>query len=40
MAANHRKSAMAEYIEWFLTDVLLFTHLVYTPSADTSKTVL
>ena len=40
MAANHRKSAMAEYIEWFLTDVLLFTHLVHLPAAYASKTVL
>ena len=31
---------MAEYIEWFLTDVLLFTHLVHLPAAYASKTYL
>ena len=31
-------SRKAEHIKWFLTDVLLFTHLLYTPLADTSKT--
>ena len=31
--------AMAEHIEWFLTDVLLFTHLVHLPAAYASKTV-
>ena len=29
----------AEYIEWFLTDVLLFTHLVHLPAAYASKTL-
>ena len=38
MAANHRNQPTAEHIERFLTDVLLFTHLLYTPLADTSKT--
>ena len=38
MAANHGKSAMAEYNGWFLTDVLLFTHLVHLPTAYASKT--
>ena len=31
-------SQKAEYIEWFLTDVLLFTHLVHLPAAYASKT--
>ena len=30
---------MAEHIEWFLTDVLLFTHLVHLPAAYASKTL-
>ena len=33
-------SRKAEHIEWFLTDVLLFTHLVHLPAAYASKTVL
>ena len=32
-------SRKAEYIEWFLTDVLLFTHLVHLPAAYASKTL-
>ena len=31
-------SREAEHIEWFLTDVLLFTHLVHLPEAYASKT--
>ena len=31
-------SRKAEHIEWFLTDVLLFTHLVHLPAAYASKT--
>ena len=31
-------SREAEHIEWFLTDVLLFTHLVHLPAAYASKT--
>ena len=38
MAANHRNQPKAECNERFLTDVLLFTHLVHLPAADTSKT--
>ena len=30
-------SRKAEHIEWFLTDVLLFTHLVHLPAAYASK---
>ena len=30
---------MAEHIEWFLTDVLLFTHLVHLPAAYASKNI-
>ena len=33
-------SRKAEHIERFLTDVLLFTHLVHLPAAYASKTVL
>ena len=40
MAANHRNQPTAEHIERFLTDVLLFTHLVHLPEAYASKTVL
>ena len=32
-------SRKAEHIEWFLTDVLLFTHLVHLPAAYASKTL-
>ena len=32
-------SREAEHIEWFLTDVLLFTHLVHLPAAYASKTL-
>ena len=38
-ADNHRNQPPAEHIEWFLTDVLLFTHLVHLPTAYASKTV-
>ena len=38
MAVNHRNQPTAEYIEWFLTDVLLFTHLMHLPAAYASKT--
>ena len=37
-ADNHRNQPPAEHIEWFLTDVLLFTHLVHLPAAYASKT--
>ena len=33
-------SREAEYNGWFLTDVLLFTHLVHLPTAYASKTEL
>ena len=32
-------SRKAEHIGWFLTDVLLFTHLVHLPTAYASKTL-
>ena len=32
-------SRKAEHIGWFLTDVLLFTHLVHLPAAYASKTL-
>ena len=32
-------SRKAEYNGWFLTDVLLFTHLVHLPAAYASKTL-
>ena len=38
MADDHRNQPEAEHIEWFLTDVLLFTHLVHLPAAYASKT--
>ena len=39
-ADNLVPSHKAEYNGWFLTDVLLFTHLVHLPAAYASKTVL
>ena len=38
-ADNHRNQPPAEHIGWFLTDVLLFTHLVHLPAAYASKTL-
>ena len=37
-ADDHSPSREAEYNGWFLTDVLLFTHLVHLPVAYASKT--